>query len=166
MSGRTVGRITVGVIIASLVVFWIYVFVVAKPIHDELPDPKYAPAAQAICSDALTQLRNAGLIEAVAKTPQQRADLAERADEVLARQVERLKAIPPGDDTTRVAVASWLDDWDTWLRDRAAWVVKLRAGEDAPFLETQDKNGTPSSAALNIFARVNQMPDCATPLGI
>jgi hypothetical protein len=163
---RTAGRITIAVVIVGLVIFWIYVFVVADQIDDRIPDRTYTQKAQVICRSSIDELRQAGLIDVKAASPPGRADLAERQDGILAVQVQRLRAIEPTDDTSREAVTKWLADWDTWLRDRAAWVTKLRAGEDAPFLEAQDDKGTPSSAALNIFARVNQMPDCATPLGI
>jgi hypothetical protein len=166
MKGSTIGRITVAVIIIGLVLFWIFVFVISKPINDTLPDHNWGPAAEAVCTDVVNQLHAANLVDVVAKTPQERADLVERQDAILATQVARLRAIPTTDVTTRNATTAWLNDWDTWLRDRAAWLVKLRNGEDAPFLETQDKNGTPSSEALGTFAQINKMPDCATPVGV
>jgi hypothetical protein len=146
---------------------WIYVlFIAPSAPRDTLNDMAFPRAAEPVCSRAVDDLRAANVLNQTAASPAARADLVERSDARLASMVQELRALTPASGDDRHAVSAWLDDWDQWLSDRAAWVVKLRAGQDAPFDEKARDNGEPSSKALNAFAVTNEMGACATPFGI
>lgn len=160
-------RLAVAVLIGALVVMWLYVLFVAKPdTGDRLADRQFPTAAEPVCAAALAQLRAAGVVNQQAATPQARADLVDRGDAVLGDMVARLRTLVPAAGEAHDAAAKWLDDWDQWLQDRAAWSAKLHAGQDAPFDERQRENGEPNSKALNAFAIVNDMSSCQTPVGV
>jgi hypothetical protein len=173
MSGRTFlstrpVRIAVAVVIVALAVMWIYVLFIAKPEPtDRLTDRSFPTAAQPICKATIDNLRNDGLLDQKASSPQDRASLADRADAQLADMVAQLRAKVPASGVAHDATTAWLDDWDQWLHDRAAWTDQLKAGQDVQFYEKQRGNtGEPNSTALNAFAVTNEMSSCQTPSGL
>jgi hypothetical protein len=166
LHARTV-RIAIAVVVGVLAVMWLYVLFIAKPATpDRLADRSFPTAAEPICAATLSSMSNAGLVNQRASSPQDRAGLADRADAQLADMVAQLRAKVPATGEAHDAVSKWLDDWDQWLHDRAAWTAKLRTGEDAQFLEKQRESGEPNSQALNAFAVTNDMTSCSTPAGV
>lgn len=154
-------------LLLAFMAYWAYVFFIAPPAkEDKLQDAAFARTAQPVCTKALDDLHAANVVNRPAASPQERADLVERSDARLATMLQQLRALTPTTGNDRAAVSLWLDDWDQWLTDRAAWVVKLRAGQDVSFDEKARDNGEPYSKALNAFAVTNEMPACATPFGI
>ena len=152
---------------SGFAVMWIYVLFIAKPATpDRLDDRSFPTAAEPICAATLTAMQQRGTRQPTASSPQDRADLADRADAQLTDMVAQLRAKVPPAGEAHDAVPKWLDDWDQWLRDRAAWTAKLRTGEDAQFFEKQRESGEPNSQALNAFAITNDMPSCSTPAGV
>jgi hypothetical protein len=119
-----------------------------------------------VCAATVTSLQQANLVNQQASSPQQRGDLADRADDQLTDMVARLRTLVPATGEAHDAATAWLNDWDQWLHDRAAWTAQLHAGTDAQFFEKQRANGEPSSTALNAFAVTNDMGSCQTPAGI
>jgi len=166
LHARTV-RIVVGVVIGVLAVMWLYVLFIAKPATpDRLADRSFPTAAEPICAATLRSMGNANLVNQRAPSPQGRADLADRADAQLADMVAQLRTKVPPTGEAHDAVSKWLDDWDQWLRDRAAWTAKLHTGQDTQFFEKQRESGEPNSQALNAFAITNDMGSCSTPAGV
>lgn len=167
-SRRTLlARAAVISVVVGLTMFWIYVFFIAPAApEDKLGDAAFPRTAEGVCTSATDDLRAANLLNQVAPTPQARADLVERSDARLAAMVQQLRGVAVPSSGDQHAVSAWLDDWDQWLRDRATWVTKLRAGQDAPFDEKARDNGEPYSKALNAFAVTNAMPACVTPYGL
>jgi len=160
-------RIVVIAVVGVLALMWMYVLFIAKPLNpDRLSDRRFPTEAESVCATAVKTLESQGLVNQRVDTPQQRADLVRRANVVLQDMVGQLRdrLPPPGDE--RDALSKWLDDWDQWLRDRAAWAAELDNGENAQFNEKQRSNGEPNSKALNDFAVVNEMGSCQTPAGI
>lgn len=165
--GVRTGAIAVGVVIVAMVAFWVYVFFVAPSApEDKLNSNAFPLAAQPVCTSVIKALDADHLLNQQAATPSERADLVERQDTKLAAMVQQLRALAPPTGDDGHAISAWLDDWNQWLVDRAAWVGKLRAGQDAPFDEKARDNGEPNSKALNAFAVTNAMPACATPFGV
>ncbi|MGQ0617040.1 MAG: hypothetical protein ACT4PW_08605 [Acidimicrobiia bacterium] len=156
----------VAVMLVGIAAMWVYALFFAKD-HVRAPnllrDRAFPAAAQQACEAAQRELDDLGLVAVKARSTAERADLVERSDEVLRRMVSELRALgPPAGDEAR-AVTEWLGDWETWLEDREAWAAQLRTGDDGPFLERAREGGEPNSRAVNVFAVVNDMPDCATP---
>jgi hypothetical protein len=114
----------------------------------------------------VAQLRDQQVVNIVAASPQERADLAARADHVIAATVSMLDAQAPATGDDRRIVTTWLADWRAWLEDRAAWEAQLRTGKDGPFNERARETGEPNSQALDKLANTNGMPSCTIPLGV
>lgn len=167
-TGARVARTVAVMIVLGLALMWIYVLFIANPesTSDKLNSDAFSKAAQPVCKSTVETLGRLGVVNKPASSPQERATLVDTADAELQKMVQQLRTLvpPPGDDAT--AVGKWLDDWDQWLRDRAAWSERLHRGEDAPFLEKQRSTGEPNSKALDDFALINSMPSCATPAGV
>ena len=160
-------RIAIGVLLGALALMWLYVLFIAKPATpDRLADRSFPTAAEPICSATLKSMGDAGLVNQRASSPQDRAVLADRADAQLTDMVAQLRTKVPATGEAHDAVSKWLDDWDQWLRDRAAWTAKLRTGEDVQFFEKQRESGEPNSKALDAFAITNDMDSCSTPAGV
>ncbi len=147
---------------------WIYVLFIAKPEPtDWLTDRSFPNAAEPICKATLDNLNNAGLLNQKASSPQDRASLADRADAQLTDMIGQLRTKVPATGEAHDATTAWLNDWDQWLSDRAAWTDKLKAGQDVQFFERQRAaTGQPNSAALTAFAITNDMGSCQTPAGV
>jgi hypothetical protein len=169
----TVGRVAAAVTMAALVVFWIYIFVIAKPDPgDHLADQTFPRAAEPLCKATLDRMDDEGLLGARAGSAEQRIELLERADVDLNALLVQLKSIAPREGEAAQPVQRWLGDWDIWMQDRRAWADALRTDAKAPFLETGrtsggGRKGEPNSKAVDHFAKeVNAMPSCATPEGV
>jgi len=163
-SPRWLVRAGIAVVLVVSTVMWVYAFLIAdeKP-TDQLRDGSFATAAGTVCTRAKDEIRTSNLIGVEAKTPQQRADVTDQVDTILRTMVERLRPLVPGDASDAKVVTLWLNDWGQYLSDRDAWVTKLRAGEDAPFLEHQREGGEPASKAMDAFAVANDLTDCKVP---
>jgi hypothetical protein len=146
---------------------WVYAlfFSDAQPV-DTLKDKTFPTTAEPICKAMVGHLKDADVVDKIASSPQERADLAARADAIVASTVDELSThVPAGGDDARI-VTTWLGDWGAWLEDRATWEAQLRLGEDGPFNERQRETGEPNSQALDKLAMTNGMPSCTIPLGI
>lgn len=162
------GKYIVIAIVLALAGMWIYVLFIGNPENvDELKDPAYGSAAEPICRATVARLGELGVVNQVTSSPQQRAEVTQRADGELRAMVDRLKALPVSNADDQHAITLWLADWDQWLADRAAWVAQLEQGKDVQFLEKQrESTKQPNSKALNDFAEINSMRSCATPGGV
>ena len=127
---------------------------------DHLSDRAFPEAAEPVCAAAMAEVESFGRATAV-ETIEERADLVERQDAVLAALVADLRRLPLPDGEEGGWVREWLDDWQTHVEDRERWAARLHAGEDPPFVETPKGNDRVSEA-VDHFAEVNDMPSCAT----
>ncbi|MEY2463079.1 MAG: hypothetical protein QOH64_1217 [Acidimicrobiaceae bacterium] len=157
-----------GVVLFSVltVAGWIYVFWFADTTPtDKLKTDAFPTAAQPLCAATRQQVRDEGLVDVKADTPQQRGELTARADADLRAMVARLRAVPVPDAGDAVLVERWLADWDGLIADRESWVVSLRAGDGGPLIERSHEGGEPASKTLDSFASANAMPACKAPDG-
>ena len=151
---------------ALTVVGWIYVFWFADTTPpDKLTSSSFSAAAEPVCKATRQQVRDEGLVDVKAETPQQRGELTARADLELHAMIGQLRAIQVPDPGDAVLVERWLADWDGLIADREAWVVKLRAGDGNPLIARSHAGGEPASKTLDSFANVNAMPSCKAPDG-
>ena len=79
--------------------------------------------------------------------------------------VAELRALDVADAEGARIVSLWLDDWDVYLGDRSRHADLLRAGEDTAFVVTE-KDGNQITEPIDVFADVNDMLSCATPLDV
>ena len=166
----TRSRLGLVLIVISVVIgggIWIYALFLsdAQP-TDTLKDKAFPTTAEPICNAMVGRLEGADVVGKVASSPQQRADLAAKADAIVATMVDELGThVPAGAEDGRI-VTTWLGDWHAWLEDRATWEAQLRSGKDGPFNERQRDTGEPNSQALDKLANTNGMPSCTIPLGV
>lgn len=165
----TPARVVTTVVVLALVLMWIYAFsgMAKKDPPDLLDDAAFATAAAPICATARAALDE--LPSALeAGTPEERADTVAQANAILTAMVTDLRAEAPdqGDDHRDSRITGlWLDDWQTHLADRAAYVEDLEAGSEDPAVFTA-RGGRSITATIDNFAKVNDIGDCATPLDI
>lgn len=163
----TPGRVAAIVVVVALVAMWVYAFsgLAAKDPPDLLDDPTFSAAAEPLCAEAVDRLD--ALPRALeATTPEERATTVAQANAVLTAMVGDLRAIAPDDqDRDSRITGRWLDDWETHLADRAAYVEDLQAGSEAPPVFTA-RGGRSITATIDNFAKVNAMASCTTPLDI
>jgi hypothetical protein len=164
---RWLPRVLIALSVALGATIWFYALVLsdAQP-TDTLHDSTFPKAAEPVCKAMISRLHDAGVVDKVAATPQERADLAARADTIVASMLDELAPLVPASGDDQRIITTWLGDWRTWLEDRATWEASLRAGKDGPFNERQRETGEPNSQALDKLATTNQMPSCTIPSGV
>jgi hypothetical protein len=160
----TAVKVLLALVVAAMAAMWVYALGpwARQPPPGRLDDPAFAVAAEPVCAEAVEELE--ALPQAFeTTTPEARADAIDDTDDVLTAMVSDLRALAPttGDDGDRVQ--EWLDDWDTYIGDRAELAGVLHTGTDARLHETA-KADNHISEAIDFFAvTANAMPSCATP---
>lgn len=166
-------RVVLVAVCLAMVAMWGYVVFLAfgpgrQPPVDRLDNPDFAQAAEPRCADAVaevTELPSASESD----TPEARADVVEEANAVFAAMLADLEELtdlaPPGDQQVRAQ--QWLDDWHTFLDDRAEYAEALRSDPEARML-VSEKEGTGRHVTIWIdeFANANRMPSCASPTDV
>jgi hypothetical protein len=163
--------IALGVVLAGLVVMWVYAFVFAsKDYLLAIDDDAWVEQADTVCAryeariDALPPAEDFAKIEPLAEALRQRADVLDDANALVAGQIEALRALPaPNNAEGAELVDLWLADWVTYLADRQHHGAEWRAGVDDPFTVTADDGGAPVTEAMDDFAKNNRMPACMVP---
>lgn len=155
--------VTVGLLAAM----WVYgLFFASKEAVNKIYDRQWAERAQAICERAnaerltLTDLRR--LDEVGPGALAGRADLVDRATDIVTRMLDEVVAVAPTDAKGQELIPMWEAEYRVYLADRRAYTAQLRAGVNRPFAETAVEN-LPVSERLETFAGDNEMPDCAPP---
>lgn len=89
--------------------------------------------------------------------------MLDQANVLLSAMVDDLEADAPrtGDDAS--SVKGWLKDWRTYISNREDYAAQLRIDKNARFLLDANEAGDPVDRPIEIFADLNEMPDCATP---
>lgn len=154
------------VIMLAILAMWVYALVFApRGNPNRLHDRAWAANAESVCAGA--QAKIAALPAAnTTKSPQERADVLDRADAVLADLIATLRTFTvEGTDKERHYVELWLTDYDTYLNDRTDWATVLHRGEDKPFAISKGDGG-PILDRMDGFADANDMPSCRSPLDV
>jgi hypothetical protein len=161
-----IGRWLAILVVAAIVLMWLYVFTgaAAENPPDQLNDTEFALTAEARCAQAvedLSALPPAG----EAETAADRAAVLDEADTILLAMVDDLAAIDVDNDRDRELIDLWIADWRTYLEDRGQYAEALRVDEDAELLITA-RGGRQITLTIDRFASkvVNDMESCTTPL--
>jgi hypothetical protein len=146
---------------------WGYVIYLAfgpgrQPPIDRLENPGFGVAAEARCAEALRTIDALPSAEE-SRTPSERADAVESANEELARMLDDLGARTPSGADGRF-VEEWLDDWRLYLDDRERYAEAVRGDADAPFLvSVKPGENRQVTGWIDEFAKANRMPSCQSP---
>ncbi len=162
----SLGRIAAVVALLAMALFWIWAFspLADRDNPDRLEDRTFPLAAEPVCAAAVAALDDVPPASE-ALDPPDRARQLDQSGAILAAMVAELRAIDAEDPEAARIVSLWLDDWEVYLGDRARYADRLRAGEDTAFVVTE-KNGDQITEPIDVFAGVNDMPSCATPLDV
>lgn len=147
-----------------MAIFWTMVFsgFFTHRNPDELYDKNWVTEAEKICAPAATTIKNLPNAS-TSKTPADRAELLNRGTAALEPMVDALAALPtPERAEDRTVVNGFLEDWRIYIGDRRDFADALLTDPAAQPLESEVHGGWVSDA-IDIMARINKIPDCATP---
>lgn len=165
--GRRLRRATAITGAIAFVAFWTWaLFFASKEAINRVGDRQWAADAEAICAAAdaerleLADYRqlNSGGPELI----RERADIVDRATDILDRMIDDVAALTPSDEKGQAIVPMWIEEYRTYIADRRNYAEQLRiTGENLSFYETMAE--VPISERLETFAGDNEMTSCAPP---
>ena len=165
----TPGRVVVAILIAGMLAMWGYVAYLAfgpgrADPPDKIADPAFAPAAEARCGLAITEVAQ---LPPAMDTPDadDRADVLDRSNAIFAAMLDDLDELVPDGDDGRV-VSLWLADWRTYLGDREEYAAALRVDPETRLYITESSSGRQITERIDDFAADNEIPACSTPLDV
>ena len=156
-------------IVASM---WVYYFVFAT---DEgvyqLQDKSWRVAAQEVCvaasteREALTDIGGGYIANPTDEQKLQRAEIVDKATNILDQMVTDLAAIPVDNDKDATRVAFFVENFRIVLSDRRRYTAGLREFKLEPYTETAVGGGPVSNVVLDFTAGVkgNDVPECSPP---
>lgn len=156
------GRGLVGAAIVFIAAMWIFaVYQARQPPPERMDDAAVSQQAEAICAPVMAQV--AALPQAFTMTSAtERAAVIDQSDVLLTGMVDKLAALPPVTERDTTMYSEWIDDWTTYLGDRARYGERLREDPNARFNVT-DKSKDQITDPVDRFAKANRMPSCLTP---
>jgi hypothetical protein len=162
-------RVVIGVLLAALVVMWVYAFVFAsKEGAYYVTDSAWRDAAQARCQQSVDERLALATDEGgriTDPTPEQlraRADVVDAATSTLDDMLDDIEARSVDGERNRIRVNQWLGFYRTLLSDRRAYTARLRELRNDPFTETE-VGGGPVGSVLIDFATGNDIKACLPP---
>jgi hypothetical protein len=167
---QTATRATIVILVLLTSVMWIYAFVFSsREAVNKIEDSGWQQRAQMICGRAnveRTALADYRLIEDAGEGAlTTRAEIVDKANQILAAMIDSIEATPPLDDKGLALVPQWIKDYRTYIQDRYAYTAELRSGINDPFSETM-ADGLPLSEKISTFAADNEMPACKAPIDL
>lgn len=155
-----------GVVVAlALILFWIWIFAGGpkKANPDRLDDRAYVERTSERCGRLLDDLERLTPASESA-TNVERAQVVGAANALVAEMVDDIQGDAPTTGADAEVLRGWFRDWHTYLDDREDYAGRLRRDPDAQFLVTENEEFHDSvDKTIEVFADVNDMPDCATP---
>jgi hypothetical protein len=160
---RIPARIAVIGVVVVIAVMWAFALFGHIDVPGQLADTTFPNAAEPVCKAAMAQI-DALPPAPSTPDPNQRADVIDHANAILDQMLVDLRAKVPATQPEHDRINQWLDDWTTYVGDRKAYAAQLRVDRNARFYVTQsDRDNSQITNAIDNFATVNPMPDCATP---
>lgn len=152
---------------ALFIAFWTWaLFFSSKEAINRIEDRAWAERAESICAaatierTALSDFRELG--EAGPELIAERAEVIDRATDILEGMLNDVVAVSPTDPKGIEIVPLWEADYRIFIEDRRSYANELRAsGKNLPFYETAIT--IPISEKVATFAGDNSMPSCSPP---
>jgi hypothetical protein len=151
---------------------WVYYFFFAsdKGIY-QLDDKNWRVQAKPVCVTAyndmlaLTDTRGGFISNPTAAQMRQRADIVDRATDIVEAMLDHIVAIPVATDRDRQLLQVFADNYRIVIKDRRRYASSLRAGHLVKYSETLVAGGPVSNVVLDFTAGVkgNDVPDCSPP---
>lgn len=153
---------------AAFAAFWVWaLFFASKDPINAIDDDAWTDRAEEICVAAdAERLQLADFREMSEATPElvrERADIVDRATDVLERMLDDVVAVEPTTAKGRDLIPQWTAEYRSYLDSRRVFADTLReTGENSAFYEPE-VGGIPVSERLEVFAADNGMATCAPP---
>jgi hypothetical protein len=159
----TPGRLLLGAIVLASFGVWVYAFsgLAHRPTPDRLDDDTFAARAEPRCAVALGELGSLEPAWAATDNVDRSLTIVE-ANGILTAMVADLRPLVTGSERDRQILDAWLTDWETWLRDRADYAIRLADDAGARFYQSDVANEL-LDRRLTRLAEINGMPSCAAP---
>ncbi len=154
-------------IVVAIAAFWVWaLFFPPKESVARIDDREWASRADSICTMA-NQARNAladeRRIEDVGPGAlAERADLIDQATTIIDEMLDAISSPMPTGTEDSALVETWLGYYRQLMKDRRAYTVVLRNGDNPPFPEATI-DGAPISEYINDFTVANEMKACSAP---
>lgn len=137
----------------------------------QLRDDSWAAAARPVCAAAqsdraaLTDDSGGFITDPTIEQMRRRADVVDRATDILERMLDDIVAIPVDNDRDRAVIEVFDDHYRMVIDDRRRYAASLRAGDDVPYTETVAAGGPVSNVVTDFTAGVkgNAVPECSPP---
>lgn len=165
-------RLLLGLLLVVFATFWTWaLFFASKEAVNKIDDRAWAERAERLCADAnrarvsLSDYRSivGGDASRTAELVRERADIIDRATDIIEQMLDDVVAVEPTDDKGRAIVPQWEAEYRAYLDGRRTYAHDLRTtGENLAFYEPAVQ-GVPVSERLETFAGDNEMPACAPP---
>ncbi len=174
MAPRTRTPVKIVIILCCAIVasMWVYYFVVAT---DEgvyqVQDESWRVAAQQVCTaasierEALADIGGGYIANPTDAQMLQRADIVDKATNILDQMVTDMAAIPVDNDKDATRVEFFVENYRIVLSDRRRYTAGLRDLKLEPYTETAVGGGPVSNVVLDFTAGVkgNAIPECSPP---
>ena len=176
LGGRTRAGIWVKVFLvlccAVIASMWVYYFFFAtdRGVY-QMEDKSWRVAAQKICAaasqerEALADTSGGYIAHPTREQMAQRADIVDRATDVLEQMLNDIVAIPVNNENDVARLQVFGENYRLVLSDRRRYTASLRKGELVPYSETVVAGGPVSNVVLDFTAGVkgNAVPECSPP---
>lgn len=159
-----ISRVVVVVVILALVGFWAWILAggPSRDNPDRLEDRAFVERTHARCQQLRTDLQSLPNAEFL-DTATERAEVLDDATAMVSETVDDIEADAPTDGDDATSTRGWITDWRLYINNRSDYAQRLRSDPSARLLLDESRLGDSVDRTIEVFADVNDMPDCATP---
>jgi hypothetical protein len=157
------------VVCLGIAAMWVYgLWFANRHAAYRVDDPEWRRAAEEVCARAeerrlaLFDTEDGYIAHPTDAQMIERADVVDRATDILDQSLAELRAIPVASERDRRLVAEYAGFYDVLLADRRAYTAQLRSLELAPYRESLIAGGPVTNVILD-FTTVNEIPSCQPP---
>lgn len=166
------GLIAVGIGCVLMAAMWgYYLFAADDTGIYRLQDRSWSAAAIPVCEQAtlerlqLVDTSDGFITDPTVEQMRERADIVDRATDVLERMVDDITAIPVDNARDREILGVFEENYRLVIGDRRRYAERLRSGDASPFNETVVAGGPVSNVVTDFTAGVkgNAVQACSPP---
>lgn len=156
-------------VVVLIAAMWVYaLFFASKEAAYRVDDDAWRARAEEVCRRyqaerlQLVDLEEGYIAEPTQEQMLERADVVDRATDLLEAQLDELLAVRPQGTEDTALLTDFERYWRIVLDDRRAYTARLREFDLQPYLETK-VDGGPVTNLLVDFSTVNEIKSCSPP---